>query len=100
MICPPSHSITSSARPSSDERDGEAERLRGLEVDDEFDFRGLLHRQVRWLFALENAAGVSTPASRLASPRLAAVAHESAGRGDNGALMVDRRNAVARPPAP
>src|SRR5215470_2021677 len=27
-------------------RDGQAERLRGLEVDDQFEFRGLLHRDV------------------------------------------------------
>jgi hypothetical protein len=34
------------------------ERLRGLEVDGEFDFRGLLNRQIGWLFALENPAGI------------------------------------------
>ena len=40
------------------ERDGEAERLGGLEVDDQLDFRGLLDRQVGRLLALENPAGV------------------------------------------
>ena len=52
------YSITSSARPSSVQRDGEAERLGGLEVDDQLDFRGLLDRQVGGLLALENPAGV------------------------------------------
>jgi hypothetical protein len=38
-------------------RNGEAERLGGLEVDDELDFRGLLDRKVCGLVAIENAAG-------------------------------------------
>jgi hypothetical protein len=33
------------------ERDSDAERLGGLEVDDEFDRRGLLYGQVSWLLA-------------------------------------------------
>jgi hypothetical protein len=32
--------------------------LAGLEVDDQLEFRGLLHRQVGGLLAPENAAGV------------------------------------------
>ena len=40
------------------ERHGEAERLGGLEVDDQLDFRGLLDRQIGRLLALENPAGV------------------------------------------
>jgi len=39
-------------------RDGEAERLGGLEVDDEFEFRGLLDREIGWFLAFENAAGI------------------------------------------
>jgi hypothetical protein len=31
---------------------GKTERLRGPEVDDELDFRGLLNRQIGWLFPL------------------------------------------------
>src|SRR6516164_641767 len=38
--------------------DFEAERLRGSEIDYEVKFRGLLDRQVGWLFAFENAASV------------------------------------------
>jgi hypothetical protein len=37
-------------------RDGKAERLGGLQVDDQLDLHGLLHRQIGGLFALENAA--------------------------------------------
>jgi hypothetical protein len=33
---------------------GKAERLSGLEVDDQLDLGGLSHRQVSWLLALEN----------------------------------------------
>src|SRR5262249_2042986 len=36
----------------------EAKRLGSLEIDDQLDFRGLLHGQVGRLLALENAAGV------------------------------------------
>src|SRR6266404_486375 len=36
-------------------RDGDAERLRGLEVEDQLDFGRLLDRQVGWLLALEDA---------------------------------------------
>jgi hypothetical protein len=39
-------------------RDGDAERFGGLEVYEEFDFRGLLDREVGGLVALENSAGV------------------------------------------
>ena len=40
------------------DREGEAERLGGLHVDDQFDFRDLLDRQVGRLVAFENPAGV------------------------------------------
>jgi hypothetical protein len=39
-------------------RDGQAERRGGLHVDEEFDFRGLLDRQVGGLVALKNPAGI------------------------------------------
>jgi hypothetical protein len=38
------------------EREGEAERLGGLHVDDQLDLRGLLDRQIGRLLALENAS--------------------------------------------
>ena len=54
----PPHSITSSARASSASGTVEAERLGGLEIDDQLELGGLLHRQVGRLLALENPAGV------------------------------------------
>jgi hypothetical protein len=41
------------------QRDRNAERLGGLEVDEELDLGCLLDRQVGWFFALKNAAGIS-----------------------------------------
>src|SRR5262245_7974188 len=40
------------------EWNGEPQRLRGLEIDHQFEFRGLLDRQVGRLFAFENPPGV------------------------------------------
>ena len=37
----------------------EAERLRGLQIQEAFNFGGLLNRQIGWLVALENSSGVS-----------------------------------------
>ena len=53
----PPHSITSSAARAA-RRHVEAERLGGLEIDDQFELGRLLDRQVGRLGALENAAGV------------------------------------------
>jgi hypothetical protein len=39
-------------------RDGETERLGGLEVEGQFNFRDLLHRQVSRLVTSENAPGI------------------------------------------
>jgi hypothetical protein len=39
-------------------RDGKAERLGGLEIDDEINFRNLLDRQIGRFFAFENAPGI------------------------------------------
>ena len=41
------------------DRDGQAERLRGLEIDDKFDLGRLLDRKIGRLLALENAAGIA-----------------------------------------
>ena len=38
----------------------DAERLGGLEIDEQFDFRGLLDWQVRRLFSFQNATSVDT----------------------------------------
>ena len=42
------------------QRNGEAERLGSLQVDDQLDFGGLLDRQIGRLLAFENLAGVAT----------------------------------------
>jgi hypothetical protein len=39
-------------------RDGHAERLGRLEVDDQFELGGLLHRQIGWFLAFEDAPGI------------------------------------------
>ena len=39
-------------------RDGKAERLGGLEVDDQINFGDLLHWQIGRFFALEDAPGI------------------------------------------
>src|SRR5262249_3842491 len=75
------------------QRNGEAERLRGLEVDDQLDFRGLLHRQVARVVAGQDPFDVD--AGRTVRIReAAAVAHQAAGRGEL-AILVDRRHRVA-----
>src|SRR5262245_20321489 len=39
-------------------RNGDAKRLRGLEVDDQFVFCRCLHRHVGWLFTLKDAINI------------------------------------------
>src|SRR3979490_721390 len=59
-------------------REGDAERLGGLEIDDQLDLCDLLYREVRGFFALENAAGVNTDlAVRIKTVR--SIAHKTAG---------------------
>src|SRR5262245_47033655 len=61
-------------------RDGDAECLRGPEVDDQLDFRCLLHRKILGLLSLENPAGIDADLTgRLRTA--AAIAHEAAGGG-------------------
>ena len=43
------------------QRDGDAERLGRLEVDVHLPPRRLLHRQISWFLALENAPGIDAP---------------------------------------
>src|SRR5215471_18425665 len=60
-------------------RHGDAERLRGLEVEQQLDFACLLDRQVSGLLALENTADV--PASEtIGIDDTASIANQAAGR--------------------
>ena len=77
----PLHSITSSARASSDGGMVEAERLGGLEVDDQLELGRLHHRQVGGLFALENPADVDAGLA-ISSGMIGSVAHQAAGIGE------------------
>src|SRR3954451_24029170 len=75
-------------------RDGEAERPRGFQVDDEFEFGWLLYRQICRFLAVENAAGIN---ARLAieSVKVSRVADQAACHNE-GAGMIDRRQAMTR----
>src|SRR5262249_18325868 len=75
-------------------RNGEAERLRGLEVDDELDFRGLLNRQIGGLFAFEDAAGVDADLAKQLR-NIGSIAHQTTGRGEL-AIRTDRGNRMAK----
>ena len=69
-------------------RDSDAESPGGLEVEDQLDLRGLLHRQVSGLLAPENAPGVET------GQTVRLLAHQTAGGGEL-AQKIDCWNAVA-----
>src|SRR6516225_5287186 len=60
------------------QRDSDAERPGGLEVDDQLDFRGLHDREVSRLLAFENAPGVQT-GQTVRLRNAASVAHQTAG---------------------
>src|SRR5439155_7034982 len=72
-------------------REGEAERLSGLHVDDQLDPGGLLNRQVGRLSAFENPADILADDDIHAT---AAIAHEAAGF-DGSAILVYRRHSIA-----
>src|SRR5215510_9961645 len=73
-------------------RHDDAECLRSPEVDDELDFRCLLHRKILGLLSLENPAGIDADLTgRLR--KAAAIAHEAAGDGKLTKLG-DRRHGV------
>src|SRR5260221_3734866 len=59
------------------DRNGDAERLGGLEIDDEFHLGGLLDRQGGRPIARENPSGINTPQTPPFG-MTAAIAHQAA----------------------
>jgi hypothetical protein len=73
--------------------DGEAERLGGLEVDDQLERHRLLHRQIGRLGAFEDLPDIAADLA-INSGEARSVADQPAGSHD-AAPFVDRRNGIA-----
>src|SRR5262249_4315568 len=68
------------------QRNGDAERTRGLQVDKHLDFACLLHRQIGRLTPFENSPGIdSDEAMRVGN--VGSVAHQTSGRGELATLV-------------
>src|SRR5215471_5875663 len=74
-------------------REGQAKRFRGLQVDDELEFGGPQHWQVRRLLAFENASYVDTGLT-IRVFEVGAVGHQSARVGEL-AQIIDHRDGMA-----
>ena len=72
-------------------RHGQAQRLRGLEIDDQFELGRLHDRQIGRLGAIENPADIDADLAKRVG-KSGAVADQAAGN-DIFALRIDRRNA-------
>src|SRR6516162_5387051 len=70
----------------------EAERLGGLAVDQQFDFRGSLHWQIFRLFSLEYLGGVST--DKTIRVRYIGTVTDQPARSSKPPILVDRRHGV------
>src|SRR5476651_927398 len=75
------------------QRDRQAKRLRGLEIDDQFDFGRLLDREACWFLTFEHTGRIATNKAKRIG-QAATVAHETAGR-RKGAQKINGRNSVA-----
>src|SRR5438128_9673344 len=75
------------------DREREPQGLGGFEIDNQFDFRGLLHREVAWLLAFENSTDVNAHLS-IGVYKTGSVAHQAADRGEVSPL-VDRGHRMA-----
>src|SRR5262245_65069807 len=71
-----------------------AQRLCGLEVDDEIELGWLYHRKVASLLALEDAADIDTGLA-VRVDRIGTIAHQYAGF-DNLSISADRRRHIAK----
>ena len=85
--------MTSSARARIEGGIVEAERLGGLEVDDQLELGRLLDRQIGRLGALEDLSGVNADLA-IGSREARSIADQAAGRGEF-APLIDRRNGMA-----
>src|SRR5262249_62226892 len=72
----------------------EAERVRGLEVDDELELSRLYHREGRWSRTLENPPGIPADLA-IHVGKIDAIAHQAAARGML-AEVIHRRYGVTR----
>jgi hypothetical protein len=75
-------------------RDGEAERVGGLQVDDQFELGRLHDRQVGRLGAIKNFAGIGADLTETVLD-IGSVAHQPAGY-DMITVRISRRNPAAR----
>src|SRR6266581_4698605 len=73
-------------------RDVELERLGSAQVDDEFEFSGLLHRKIARLIAFEDAGDVNAGLAGHLQP-VRSIAHQTA-RGWKFGPVINRRNSV------
>src|SRR6516162_10917484 len=75
------------------QRDGDAERLRSLEVKEQFNFRAPLDRQLARFFPFDNTSSVD--AGQTVRVGLVAAIARQAASGDELAAFEDRRHPVA-----
>src|SRR5262249_13328655 len=74
------------------QRNGDAERTSGLQVDEHLDFGGLLHRQIGRLAAFKNSPGIGSDEAMCFS-NVGPITHQTSGRSEL-APLVDRGNGV------
>src|SRR5258708_3586835 len=74
------------------QRNGDAERTGGLQVDEHLDFGRLLHRQIGRLATLKNSPGIDSDET-MCFRNVGPVAHQASGRSEL-APLVDRGNRV------
>src|SRR5260221_8424394 len=76
-------------------RDGELERLGGIQVDHELELGGPQDGQIRRLCAFEDAAGVDADHA-IAVREICAVGHQPAGHGPFADIVYDRKSMTRR----
>src|SRR5437667_270799 len=93
LVTIPSASLNNLVRPLQQRLgDREPERLRGLQVDDQFEPRRLLNRKIRWLGTLQDPVDEGGGA-RLKTGRICVIGHQATGI-DHGSVRVQPRQFV------